>query len=140
MPPRSPVPSAAWRAAVRGYWQTDPVAKYRVNKRGVAKARELIDAHQYRVRSRWADVQPRAAEQNAFLKTHGWEAYASWHLALTNGAPDETKARYGFVFGDFRRLHRMGLIACYYRAAEWEHTEVMLAAHNLIVYLDKSRK
>ena len=26
-----------------------------------------------------------------------------------------------------RRLHRMGLIACYYRAAEWEHTEVMLA-------------
>ena len=51
----------------------EPMATYRVNKRGVAKARELIDAHQYRVRSRWADVQPRAAEQNAFLKTHGWE-------------------------------------------------------------------
>ena len=52
---------------------------------------------------------------------------------------DETKARYAFVFGDFRRLHRMGLIACYYRAAEWEHTEVMLAAHRLLLYLDKSR-
>jgi hypothetical protein len=115
------------------------MATYRVNKRGVAKARELIDAHQYRVRSRWADVQPRAADQNAFLKAHGRKEYASWHLALSDGAADGTKARYAFVFGDFRRLHRMGLIACYYRAAEWEHTEVMLAAHNLLVHLDKSR-
>ncbi len=113
------------------------MAIYTVNKRGVAKARQLIDAHRYRVRSRWADVQPRAAEQNAFLKSHGWDEYASWHLALTDGAADETKGRYTFVFGDFRRLHRMGLIACYYRAAEWEHTEVMVAAHNLLLYLDK---
>ena len=115
------------------------MAAYLVNRRGVAKARELIDAHQYRVRSRWADVQPHAAEQNAFLKAHGWAEYASWHLALTDGAPDETKGRYAFVFGDFHRLHRMGLIACYYRAAEWEHTEVMLAAHKLLLHLDKSR-
>jgi hypothetical protein len=115
------------------------MATYSVNKRAVAKARDLIDAGQHRVRSRWADVQPRAAEQNAFLKAHGWKEYASWHLALTDGAPDETKARYVFVFGDFRRLHRMGLIACYYRAAEWEHAEVMRAAHNLLLYLDKSR-
>jgi hypothetical protein len=115
------------------------MAKYRVNRRGVAKARELIDAHQYRVRSRWADVQPRADEQNAFLENHSWTEYGSWHLALTEGAPEETKARYGFVFGDFRRLHRMGLIACYYRAAEWEHTDVMVAAHKLLLYLDKAR-
>ena len=54
-----------------------------VNKRGVAKARELIDARQYRVRSRWGDVQPRAAEQNGFLKANGWEEYGSWHLGLT---------------------------------------------------------
>src|SRR3954464_13334694 len=97
--------------------QTELVATYRVNRRGVAKARELIDAQQYRVRSRWADVQPRAAEQNAFLKIHGWSEYASCPLALTDGASDETKARYAFVFGDFRRVHRTGLIACYYRAA-----------------------
>ena len=116
------------------------MATYTVNKRGVSKARQLIDAHQYRVRSRWADVQPRAADQNAFLKSHGWDEYASWHLALTDGPADETKARYAFAFGDFRRLHRMGLVACYYRAAEWEHTEVMVAAHNLLLYLDKSKR
>jgi hypothetical protein len=116
------------------------VATYRINPAGVAKARALIEARQYRLRSRWADVQPRAAEQNAFLKAHGWEEYAGWHLGLTDGAADETKARYAFVFGDFRRLHRMGLIACYYRAAEWEHHEIMGAAHELILALDESRR
>jgi hypothetical protein len=116
------------------------VAKYRVNRAGVAKAKELIDARQYRVRSRWADVQPRAAEQNAFLGSHSWDEYGAWHLGLTEGPPDGTKARYAFVFGDFRRVHRMGLIAAHYRAAEWDHKEIELAAHDLLQYLDKRRK
>ena len=111
-----------------------------VNRRGVAKARALIDAQQYRVRSRWADVQPRAADQNAYLQTHDWDEYGAWHLGLTEGATDETKSRYAFVFGDFKRLHRMGLIACYYRAAEWEHTEIQVAAHKLLLHLDRSRR
>ena len=115
------------------------MAKYVVNEPGLAKARDLIDARQYRVRSRWGDVQPGAAEQNAFLKGHSWEEYAAWHLALTEGAADETKGRYAFVFGDFRRLHRTGLIACHYRAAEWDHKEIELAAHDLLQYLDKAR-
>jgi hypothetical protein len=115
------------------------VAKYRVNPAGVARCEELIDAHQYRVRSRWAEVQPRAMEQNAFLQHHSWDDYSAWHLGLTEGASDETKARYAFGFGDFRRVHRMGLIACVYRAAEWDHKEIELAAHDLLQRLDEAR-
>jgi hypothetical protein len=103
----------------------------------VAHAKSLIDARQYVLRSRWQDVQPRARDQNAFLKTHSWEEYADWHLGLTLGAAEETKGRYAFVYGDFRRLHRMGLIACHYRAAEWRHKEIELAAHELLQYLDR---
>ena len=91
------------------------------------------------LRSRWQDVQPRARELNAFLKTHSFADYAVCHLGLTEGADEETKARYAFVYGDFRRLHRMGLIACHYRAAEWGHKEVELAAHELLQYLDNAR-
>jgi hypothetical protein len=65
------------------------------------------------------------------------EEYAVWHLGLTEGAAEETKARYAFVYGDLRRLHRMGLIACHYRAAEWRHKEIELAAHELLQYLDR---
>lgn len=115
------------------------MAKYLVNDAAVDKARELIDARQYRLRGRWADLQPRAREQNAFLEDHSWEEYGAWHLGLTEGRADDTKARYAFVFGDFRRLHRVGLIACVYRAAEWEHKDVELAAHDLLQHLDRSR-
>jgi hypothetical protein len=115
------------------------VASYTVNERAAAHARKLIDARQYVLVSEWNEAQPSAADENAFLKTHSWDEYAAWHLALTEGATDETKARYAFVYGDLRRVHRMGLIACHYRAAEWRHKEVELAAHELLQYLDKQR-
>ena len=112
------------------------MAKYTVNKDAVAKCRELIEAKQYVLDSDWGQAQPDAEAQNAFLKRHSWAEYAAWHLGLTVGASDETKARYAFVYGDFRRVHRTGLIACVYRAAEWRHKEVELAAHDLLQLLD----
>jgi hypothetical protein len=112
------------------------MASYTMNRRGVAGARALIKARRYVLNSDWGDVQPEAADQNAFLKAHSWEEYAGWFLGLTEGADDETKARYAFVFGDFRRLHRSGLIACLYRAAEWRHKDVERAAYRLLQELD----
>ena len=66
------------------------------------------------------------------------EEYSEWHLGLTEGPADDAKARYAFAYGDFRRLHRTGLIACHYRAAEWRHKEIELAAHELLQLLDKT--
>jgi len=114
------------------------MARYNVNDRAVAHARRLIDARQYVLDSDWGEVQPRAEDENKFLKTHSWEEYALWHLGLTEGAAEETKARYAFVFGDFRRVHRSGIIASHYRAPEWRHKEIELAAHDLLQYLDKA--
>ena len=113
------------------------MASYTVNELGVAKARRLIESRQYVLDSDWGDVQPRAADENAYLERHSWDDYAEWHLGLTEGAADETKARYAFVYGDFRRIHRTGLIACHYRAAEWRHKDVELAAHDLLQLLDR---
>jgi hypothetical protein len=112
------------------------MATYRVNAAAVAHAERLIDARQYVLVSDWGRVQPRAEQENAYLESHPWEEYAAWHLGLTDGAKDGTKARCAFVFGDFRRVHRMGLIACHYRAAEWRHKEIELAAHELLQRLD----
>ena len=114
------------------------MATYGVNEAGVRRARELIDARQYVLDSDWGQVQPGAAAQNAYLERHTWEEYAAWHLGLTEGASDETKARYAFVYGDLRRLHRTALIACVYRAAEWRHKDVELAAHDLLQHLDRA--
>ena len=83
---------------------------YTLNERAVARARELIEARQYVLDSDWGELQPRAAEENAFLERH--------------------------TYGDFRRVHRSGIIACHYRAAEWRHKEIELAAHELLQVLD----
>ncbi|HEU0247194.1 MAG TPA: hypothetical protein VFR38_08925 [Gaiellaceae bacterium] len=113
-------------------------ATYSVNERDVARARQLSKSRQYVLASEWDEVQPRAEEENVFLpRTHG-TSNAEWHLGLTEGAEDETKARYACVFGDFRRTHRSGVIPCYYRAVEWRHKDVELAAHDLPQLLDKT--
>jgi len=116
------------------------MASYVVNEAGIAKARLLIESRQFVVKSDWGESQPRAETENKFLERHSWEEYGAWHLGLTEGANDETKARHAFVFGDFRRLHRSGLIACHFRAAEWFHKEIELAAHDLLQLLDNSRR
>ena len=112
------------------------MASYTLNKDAVANVRKLIDSRQYVLDSDWGEVQPRADEQNAYLEKHSWDDYAAWHLGLTEGATDETKARYAFVCGDFRRVHHSGLIACVYRASEWRHKTIELAAHDLLQHLD----
>ena len=114
------------------------MASYKLNKRAVAHARKLIDAKQYVLDSDWGEAAPTADDENAFLKSHSWQEYADWYLGLTDGASDETKARHGFVFGDFKRVHRTALIACVYRAAEWRHKTIELAAHRLLQHLDKT--
>jgi hypothetical protein len=112
------------------------MASYTVNDAAVEHARKLIDNRRYVLESEWGQSQPRAPEENAFLEKHSFDEYALWHLGLTDGAKDHTKARYAFVYGDFRRIHRMGLISCVYRASEWRHKQVELAAHDLLQYLD----
>jgi hypothetical protein len=57
-----------------------------LNRDAVRHAKRLILARQFVLRSRWQNIQPRARQQNAFLKTHSWEEYAVWHLGLTEGA------------------------------------------------------
>jgi hypothetical protein len=115
----------------------DVMASYSLNEAAVAHARHLIEGRQYVLQSDWGEAQPRAEDQNRYLESHSWEDYAKWHVGLTDGAADETKARYAFVYGDFRRLHRSGLIACVYRASEWRHKAIELAAHDLLQYLDE---
>lgn len=113
------------------------MARYEVNPDAVAFVRSRIAARQYVLDSDWGEVQPDAAAQNAYLERHSWAEYAAWHLGLTVGATEETKARYASVVGDFRRVHRTALIACVYRAAEWRHKAVELAAHDLLQELDE---
>lgn len=109
---------------------------YEVNEAGVDKARAMIDAGQYVLDSSWTDEQPEPDEENADLERHDWDQFSEWHLAIDPDAAEETKERYGFPYGDFRRVHRSGLIAAKGRAAQFGHDAIADAAGALLDHLD----
>ena len=114
-------------------------SKYQVNDAGVAKARDMIDANQYDIDTEWSDGSPSADEGNAKIERDGWDGYGEWHLAIDTEASEETKDRYGFPYGDFRRVSRSGLIHAKQRAAQNGHDDIERAAGELLDRLDEVR-
>lgn len=78
-------------------------------------------------RVRWGGLKSRRQEAQIAGRIRGVASYSVNDRAVANA-----------VCGDFRRIHRSALIACVYRAAEWRHKEIELAAHELLQLLDST--
>jgi hypothetical protein len=104
----------------------------RLNQEAVDHAQNLIKSRQYERNSDWSEAQASAEEENRFIDEKGWEAFAKWHLAYDAEASGETKSRYKFPLGDFRKLHRSDLIAAKQRAGSEDYNEVQSAADTLL--------
>jgi hypothetical protein len=107
----------------------------RLNQQAVEHAQNLIKGRQYERNSDWSQAQPSAEDEYNFIDENGWEAFAKWHLAYDTEASEETKSRYKFPFGDFRKLHRSALIAAKQRAGSEDYNDVQSAAHRLLEML-----
>lgn len=108
-----------------------------LNKRAEKKAGELIEANQYVKDSDWSEAQPTTEDENGFLESHTWKEYGQWHLGIHDEESKETKGRFGFPYGDFRRVHHSGLIAVKQRAAQRGYSEIERAADRLLKKLDR---
>jgi hypothetical protein len=108
----------------------------KLNEAGRRKAKSMIESSQYVLDSSWGEANPSADEENAFLEAHSWAEYGEWHLGIDETAAEETKDRYGFPYGDFRRVHRSGLIAAKQRAAQKDYADIERAADALLSLLD----
>lgn len=109
---------------------------YRVNRTAVKHARELIDAGNVDADTEWSDAAPSADDGNAEIEKHGYEGYAVWHLAMDEDASEETKGRYRFPYGDFRKVNRAALIHGKQRAAQNDHDEIEKAFDELLRRVD----
>jgi hypothetical protein len=112
---------------------------YQVNKAGVDQARALIDKGQYDDATEWSDAAPSAQDGNAEIEKHGYEAYGAWHLAIDTDASEETKSRYAFPYGDFKKVNRAALIHAKQRATQNDHDNIARAADELLEHLDQKR-
>jgi hypothetical protein len=79
----------------------------------------------------WTKHRPSADEENEFIRIHGFTQYAKWHLGVDRRFPENTKRRYKFPYGDFKNVHRCGLLAVKARARQYGYTEIENAAAEL---------
>jgi hypothetical protein len=112
---------------------------YRVHGAGVDRARGLIDAGQYDLETERGDGQPSAEDANDQIERHGDEGFGAWNLAVDTHACEDTKDRFGFPDGDFRRVLRSALIATWQRAPQYGHDDVEQAADQSLDHLDRVR-
>ena len=87
----------------------------------------------------WAAHKPSRAAENEFIRAHGFDEYAKWHLAIDHRHGEKTKAHYKFPFGDFSNMHRCGLLAVKARAREYGYAEIEAAATQLLALIELSR-
>ena len=113
----------------------------KLNKRAYEFAREMIDDGKFvpDERDDWSEHQPSAEQENKFIARHGWTEYGKWHLGLDDEQDEETKGRYKFPYGDFKRVHRCALISAECRAGQYKYLDIEKAAHQLHQMIETRR-
>ena len=105
----------------------------RLHKRGFWYAQRLIV--QGRIvqdgRDHWVEHQPSSDAKDQFIGRHGWHRYGNWHLGIDSNEPAERRTRYVFLYGDFERLHRCGVLRVAERAGQRGYTDIEVAAAHL---------
>ncbi|MDB5907324.1 MAG: hypothetical protein JWP34_1438 [Massilia sp.] len=82
-------------------------------------------------RDAWSEHQPSAQQENEFIRQHGFGEYAKWHLGIDDAHAEDTKGRYKFPYGDFKDVHRCGVLTVESRAGQYKHFDIERAAAHL---------
>src|SRR5262249_51233835 len=93
----------------------------------IKKGQDVADS-----KGAWSKDRPSVQQENEFIRRYGFAEYAKWHLGIDRLFPDDTKRRYRFPYGDFKNVHRCGLLAVKARAAEYKYHDIENAAARLI--------
>ena len=80
----------------------------------------------------WAKHRPSVEQENEFIRVHGFAEYAKWHLGIDRRFSETSKRRYKFPYGDFKNVHRCGLLAAKARARQYGYTTIKDATAELL--------
>ncbi len=108
----------------------------KLNKQALEHAKKLVRDGKYVKDTDWGESQPSADEENRFLDQHDWKEYGKWYLGLDTDENEETKGHHNFPYGDFKRVHREGVIAAKQRAAQYDYHDIEKAADELLEMMD----
>jgi hypothetical protein len=114
----------------------------KLNRSAFAYAKELINEGRfvYDERDAWSEHQPSSEDENEFIQAHGFNEYGRWHLGIDDAEDEQTKKRYKFPFGDYKQVHRCGLLSAESRAGQYKHLDIENAAAHLHGMIEAARK
>src|SRR5689334_3226604 len=104
-------------------------------------ARDLIERGQFIAdkKGAWAKDHSTRSDENDFISEHGFAEYSKWFLGLDDRHAAKSKVRYKFPFGDFRNIHRCGLLAIKARAHEYGYRQIEDVAASLLDMMESTR-
>ena len=108
-----------------------------LNQQALENARRLLDEGRYMINTVWGTSAPTHDEETEYVEKHGWNTYSEWYLGVDLDEPADSTARYKFPYGNFRKLHRSGVIAAKQRAAQSHYDDIVEGANELLDLLDR---
>jgi hypothetical protein len=124
---------------VRG--EPENISSVKLNPTALAHGKQLITGGHVVIdrKGAWAKDRPSTELENEFIRQHGFGEYAKWHLGIDKRYAENTKRRYKFPYGDFKNVHRCGLLAVQRRAGEYGYSEIQNAAAQLRAMIEATR-
>jgi hypothetical protein len=110
-----------------------------LNRAAFTHAKGLIEAGKFVFdeRDAWSEHQPSAELENEFIERHGLAEYGKWYLGINDEKGEQTKGRYEFPYGDFKKVHRCAVISAESRAGQYKHFDIEKAAAQLHEMIDE---
>lgn len=73
----------------------------KLNKSAFEHAKERINEEKVILdeRDAWSEHQPSPQKENAFIRQHGYDEYAKWHLGIDDAEREQTKGGISSLWG-----------------------------------------
>jgi hypothetical protein len=104
----------------------------KLNPAAVELARELLDDGLFRISTPWSKVRPSADSAAVHREAFGAENTTRWYLAVD---PDSGETR--LPIGDFKAVHRSGLVAALDEARLHGWADIAEAADDILFLFDR---
>ena len=82
-------------------------------------------------RDAWSEHKPSAEQDNEFIEKYGYAEYGKWHLGVDDEQDKDTKKRYKFPYGDFKKVHRCAVLSAESRAGQYKYGDIESAVAHL---------
>ncbi len=122
-------------------WEREKIEPLKLNVAAFNHAKELVSQGHVVIdgKGAWREDRPSPEFENEFIRLHGFGEYAKWHLAIDNRYSENTKRRYKFPYGDFKNVHRCGVLAAQSRATQYKYREIESVATQLRAMIEATQ-